>query len=449
MRFTCSTLVAALAHLMLWSATAHAHPTEPCRLELAIHAAEIGGTLHLPADDLGLALAVEWGQPTLADLLRHPDWLDAAFAARLGEYVGDRVALADAAGQAFDLTLGAPRWTTERGAPFVVVPLRFTADGPRDLDALSLSASAVIDEVVTQKMLVLVRADFARGQLGAAPEVVARLRRGTHETRIDRADSSPWRGMLVMFRAGAHHIVEGLDHLLFVLVLLLVAPLRMTPKGDGPRRWRESRSVRATVRRLLVLISAFTVGHCATLALSALGVVDAPVTLVEVIVGVSIALGALHAIRPVFGEREGLIAAAFGLVHGLAFSEVLRDLGLRGGELVASLAAFSVGIEVVQVGLILLFAPLLALAARQPGYGALRGALAIATLVAAGAWIVERVAGTSNPVSAWLEVIAGRPLLLGGVLVSVLVAWNVVVRVAPRLDRSARGVALDAVGRGA
>ena len=126
-----------------------------------------------------------------------------------------------------------------------------------------------------------------------------------------------------MFRMGMRHIAEGTDHLLFLLMLLVPAPLLAFGS-----RWTKSAGVRHSLRHILKVVTAFTLGHSFTLALAAFGFVTIPGRPVEVLIAVSIFVSAVHALRPLFPGREPAIAAFFGLVHGLAFAATLGQLGL-------------------------------------------------------------------------------------------------------------------------
>ena len=144
---------------------------------------------------------------------------------------------------------------------------------------------------------------------------------------------------------GIGHILSGIDHLLFVLCLVIPV-----------RRWR----------RLLEIITAFTVAHSITLAGSALGVAPSALwfpPLIEVLIALSIVYMALENIV-VPAERLGYrwrMAFAFGLVHGFGFSFALKEsLQFGGAHLVASLAAFNVGVEIGQLAVLAAAVPLLA-----------------------------------------------------------------------------------------
>ena len=134
-------------------------------------------------------------------------------------------------------------------------------------------------------------------------------------------------------RLGVAHILAGPDHLLFVFGLVLLA---------------------GTARRLLVTVSAFTLGHSITLTLAALGIVDFPSRVIEVAIAASIlALAVELARRPaaptLVRRRPWTMAAAFGLLHGLGFAAALREAGLPAGEIPLALLSFNAGIEVGQV----------------------------------------------------------------------------------------------------
>lgn len=151
-------------------------------------------------------------------------------------------------------------------------------------------------------------------------------------------------GFASIFRLGMRHIAEGTDHLLFLLVLLLPAPLLALGS-----RWAGFADVRQSLLRILKVVTAFTLGHSLTLAVAALGLVRVPSRPIEVLIAVSILVSGTHALRPLFPGREAAIAALFGLIHGLAFATTLADLGLGRWERVAGILGFNLGIETMQL----------------------------------------------------------------------------------------------------
>jgi len=129
---------------------------------------------------------------------------------------------------------------------------------------------------------------------------------------------------------GFTHIVPlGADHILFVLGMFLIT-----------RRARE----------VLAQVTAFTLAHSITLALSIYGVVSIPGRIVEPLIALSIVFIAVEnlAVREVRPHRIALVFA-FGLLHGLGFAGVLRELG---GDFVTALVAFNAGVELGQLAVI-------------------------------------------------------------------------------------------------
>lgn len=162
-------------------------------------------------------------------------------------------------------------------------------------------------------------------------------------------------GMLATFttflREGVIHLLIGLDHILFLLVLVLPVSLI----GKDP----ESDTVKARMVRLAGIITAFTVAHSMTLALAALDLVTLPIAWVETVIALSIAVAALNVAWPVLGKKTWKLAFAFGLIHGFGFASVLGDLTSGVSDMAVALAGFNLGVELGQLGLLVLGFPVL------------------------------------------------------------------------------------------
>ena len=217
-----------------------------------------------------------------------------------------------------------------------------------------------------------------------------------------------------LFRLGIRHIAEGTDHLLFLLVLLLPAPLLAVGS-----RWRGIAGVRRSLLHIAGIVTAFTIGHSLTLTLAAMKVVHVPSRPVETLIALSILVSAIHALRPVFPGREAWIAAFFGLIHGLAFATTLDRLGLSRWERVAGILAFNLGIETMQLIVVALILPSLLLMSRTRAYQVLRIGGAMFACAASSAWIAERLLGVQTPVDAVVNGIA-RTGIWGAVALFVL-----------------------------
>ena len=184
-------------------------------------------------------------------------------------------------------------------------------------------------------------------------------------------------GSLAYFRLGVQHILMGVDHLLFVLGLLLIVS----------NRWQ-----------LLKTITSFTVAHSITLGLATLGFASAPVLPLNAAIALSILFLGPEIIRARRGEtsltirQPWVVAFAFGLLHGFGFASGLTTLGLPRAEIPLALLLFNVGVEAGQlffVALILLLARAFnTLQIRWPAWAEALPAYAIGGLGAY--WTIQR-----------------------------------------------------------
>jgi hypothetical protein len=235
---------------------------------------------------------------------------------------------------------------------------------------------------------------------------------------IDRSGGSWLRGFAALFQLGARHIAEGTDHLLFLLALILPAPLVAVGW-----RWGSYAGGKTALWRIVKIVTAFTLGHSVTLVIGALGWARLPGAVVESAIALSILVSAVHALVPIFRGREVFIAGGFGLVHGLAFAATLTDFGLDPWTLVSSVLGFNLGIEAFQLLVILAAMPWLVLLARSRAYGPFRVAGAVLTGLAAAAWLAERALGWINPVGPLVDAVASQAIwLLAGLAALAVVA---------------------------
>ena len=172
--------------------------------------------------------------------------------------------------------------------------------------------------------------------------------------RVFDVDSpSRWRTFIEYLQAGIWHIWSGIDHLLFLLSLLLPAVLI---RRNG--HWEPVTAARPAFFSILKVVTAFTLAHSITLSLAALNVVRLPSRLTESVIAASIIVAALNNIFPVVTDSRARIAFAFGLLHGFGFASVLADMGLPSGARLLSLLAFNLGIETGQLAVVLAVMPI-------------------------------------------------------------------------------------------
>jgi hydrogenase/urease accessory protein HupE len=173
---------------------------------------------------------------------------------------------------------------------------------------------------------------------------------------------------------GVEHILSGIDHLLFVASLLFLVGFR---------------------RQLVGTITAFTLAHSITLALSALGLLTLRPPPVEATIAMSIVLVASEALREkvtLARRLPALVSFLFGLVHGLGFAGALKDIGLPQSHLPLALVSFNVGVELGQLLTVLVTYAVVQLPVSQRFLGRARKPALYAIGVVAAYWSWLRVA---------------------------------------------------------
>lgn len=183
------------------------------------------------------------------------------------------------------------------------------------------------------------------------------------------------------WQMGTSHILEGFDHLLFLLTLLLIVA------GLWP---------------LLKTVTAFTLAHSLTLALATLGLVKIPPAPTEAVISLSIVLLAAEVVRKNQGQLTmserfpWLVAFTFGLVHGLGFAGALSEIGVPQNEVPLALLMFNIGVETGQVMFVVAVSLSLAGLHRIHNHAALTVARATPYAIGgvAAFWTIDRVVGS-------------------------------------------------------
>lgn len=178
---------------------------------------------------------------------------------------------------------------------------------------------------------------------------------------------------------GIEHILLGIDHLLFVLALIMIT------RG----KWK-----------ILKTITAFTLAHSITLSLAALGIVNFPGPPVEAVIALSIVFLASEIIRNLEGEqtltgkKPWIVAFTFGLLHGFGFAGALADIGLPQNEIPLALAFFNIGVELGQIIFVMVMLLVIYLIQLKKDWSpALKKVPAYAIGSLAAFWMIERIVG--------------------------------------------------------
>lgn len=187
-----------------------------------------------------------------------------------------------------------------------------------------------------------------------------------------------WQGVL--------HIWIGLDHILFIVTLLLPAVLIYQEAA-----WKPVPEFKTAFWNIIKIVTIFTVAHSITLSLAALGIVRLPSRIVESVIALSIILVAINTISPRFRDKTWLVIFGFGLFHGLGFASVMSELPFRMVHLVKVLIGFNIGVELGQLAIVAAVFPIIYLLRKARMYTPviLKGGSLVTASIAAY-WFVER-----------------------------------------------------------
>jgi len=202
---------------------------------------------------------------------------------------------------------------------------------------------------------------------------------------LDTQSGSLWATFKEFTQQGAIHIWIGLDHVLFLMCLLLASVFSSNNAS------KQVKSVRDTSMQILVVVTAFTLAHSVTLAATALNWIQVSSAWVEVGIAISVLAAALNNIFPLV-KKLTLVTFGFGLLHGMGFAGVLGELGLPSDQKLLTVLAFNLGVEFGQLVIILAALPIMVLINKynlKPRYWLVGGSTAIALISVL--WVIERV----------------------------------------------------------
>jgi hypothetical protein len=356
--------------MMLAAPFAQAHIASNGFLNLNVEGAQATGAIELAIRDGELAVGLDHdgdGKVTWGELKRSQAALETYLQGHLRLSSGDRPC---------PLQFGPLQINDRVDGSYLWLPL--SADCGSDLKRLAIVYKVLDAEDPSHRGLLTLTAK------GAAQTAVLG---GVDEAQqFDLDHPSSWTAFSEYLRAGVWHIWSGIDHLLFLLSLLL--PAVLLRRGS---RWEAVPMAAPALFNIVKVVTAFTLAHSITLSLAAFDVIRLPSRLTESVIAASIIVAALNNVFPKVTEGRWRIAFAFGLLHGFGFASVLAEMGLPKGARLISLVAFNLGVEAGQLAVVLAIMPLAYLLRASAFYrrGVMPwGSSAIACL--ALVWFVQR-----------------------------------------------------------
>jgi hypothetical protein len=352
--------LAAVAASWFAAGPAWAHKPSDAHLRLAVDGDTITGRLDVAVRDLDGALGLDRdgnGAITWAELTAGAPQIDA--------YVENRLVLG-ADGAPCVQRVGDARLTDLSDGAYWAIAV--SARCPRTPRSIDIAYSLLFDLDSMHRGLAHV----------AGQTVILRDARPVRIT-LDSATS-----VTSFVKEGVWHIWMGIDHILFLVCLILPAVFQRRT-----RRWSAADSLRDVCHEVFEIVTAFTLAHSITLVISAIGLVTLPARFVETAIALSVVAAALNNLLRTVDARWA-VAFALGLLHGFGFSSVLIDLGLPSHELIGALLGFNLGVELGQAAIVIALLPVLFWIRRTIAYQALLWAGSGTVAIIAALWSYQR-----------------------------------------------------------
>lgn len=374
-----------LTFLLLAAHSAHAHVVGQSYLYLQITQTAVTGRAEIGLDDFNSALGLTGTarEITESNVNKYTDFLQ--------NYYLEKVRISSQ-GKELPLRFEGREAPTVR---FGYLQLPFDITGysllPKEL---SFEYSLLFDEDPEHDGFVLVESNWATGTFANESGISLAFNTDRREGSLSVVSKNRWRGFVAVFLLGLEHIWEGVDHILFLLGLLIPAVM-----WRQARTWEPIEHFGPAFLNVLKIVTAFTVAHSITLSLAALNVVELPSRLVEVIIAASITIVAIDIVFPLFRNRIWPVVLVFGLFHGFGFAGALSEMGVFGEFVLLPLLAFNLGVEVGQLMIVAIVFPILFLL-RSTGFyrKVFMPAGAAFLLVVSLAWVAERALAIDLPI---------------------------------------------------
>lgn len=388
-----------------------AHAPDQSYMYMRIYGEGIGGRFEVTAKDLNRSLNLNLpDRMTMADIEPHIPMIQAYL---------DRISGFSVGGDDFQLTFEDVKILKLDEMEYFV-KFNFTLPEVSEVpEVLKVRYEGFFDTNPQHKGILVQEYNWKAGIVNNEALISLIFDPGNTVQDLDLKDASVWKGFWALVKLGMWHIWIGLDHILFIIALILPAVVRRRETLDDMslvdtavsanyhNSWLPVARFGPAFWYILKIVTFFTIAHSVTLALAALDVINLSSRFVESTIAISIALAAVHNITPIFKGREWLIALVFGLFHGFGFASVLGEKGLSGDYMVLSLLGFNVGVELGQVAIICLAFPVLFLLRKTIAYPKIITYGSVLLILISLYWFIERAFEVDLPAGRLLKMITG------------------------------------------
>lgn len=394
--------IGASLSLSVPSGTASAHRNDESYVYLDVGDNDLRGTVQMPYPDirevLGLTI-VGTAAEVQAEIAANLEMLQIYAAERTT--IGADGAAWPLAFEGFSLLFD--RDVGERGLGYVILPFVADLGGEAIPQLIEVEFTPFLEEIQDRNNIALISNYWEGGFIGGEANELVIFNESSSSGVIDLSGASQWKNFRASIDLGVDHIRTGPDHIFFILVLMLPVVLVLAAGV-----WYPAPTFKGSLWKVFVVASVFTIAHSITFTLAGLDVLPLPPSKVtETLIALSIAVAALHNLKPIFGDREWVIAFGFGLFHGMGFAAFVEELEISRTTQLVSLLGRNAGIEIGQLVIVLLSLPALFLLSRtryyRPFFVVTMVVLASVSLVWVFERLFERDAGVNGFVDAAIE----------------------------------------------
>jgi hydrogenase/urease accessory protein HupE len=408
--------------LIVFNTFLKAHAPDQSYLYLRVYEKHIEGTVEITLKDINKALGVNIDyKKYLAETPEDKGEYDVPveleqYLPRIQAYILQKVGISSKTQGKHNMEFITPKFLVQ--GRFSFIRTNFKLDNVNEIpDELDIRYEVLLDEDPIQRGYMVVGHNWKAGVINNESMTSLIFTPTDRQQKLNLKDASIWKGFVALIKLGMWHIYIGLDHILFLLALVLPSVVRRRMEKPNPtldETWRPVDNFKDAFFYILKVVTLFTIAHSITLSLAALGWINLSSRIVESIIALSIALAAYLNMKPLFNRRESVIAFSFGLFHGLGFASVLGEKGLGGEYLSYSLLGFNIGVEIGQILIIIAMFPILFLLRKSKLYPKIIYYGSILLIIIAFYWFIERFFEIDMPIDNFIgRVVAKLKSLVG------------------------------------